>query len=426
MEEDKSRQTKDDSRKTMGLSLSDADDYHVNGQEPQAARRESSAVKSPKRGGRLVPFILGVLVCAAVVFTATEILGLGRFVSKERYDYYRDLDANYGKYYEIMKFIEEDPLAKKDVGEISDDELKEIVSSTGDPYAQYYTASEFTEFMKRYAGEYVGIGIIVSETDEGVLVMGVYKDSPAADAGMEPGDVIAKIDGKAARDVDDAVDRLSGEAGTPVEVTVKRGDEYIDMKMNRAKIDEPSVDYYRLESDPDIGYIWIASFITGTDRDFKAAVKDLKSQGCTSFIIDLRNNGGGLTDVSIDIADYLLPACRIMSEVSKSGAETVYTSKPSSAGIDYVVLVNGNTASASEILAAAIQDNNGGTIIGSKTYGKGVTQNTHRFDDGSAIKYTATEYFRPNGETVDGVGITPDIEAEGSEALDTAIEELEK
>ena len=170
----------------------------------------------------------------------------------------------------------------------------------------------------------------------------------------------------------------------------------------------------------------VKSYEKPSGKEFKAAVKDLKSKGCTKFILDLRDNGGGLTDPSIEIADYLLPACKIMSENTKDGSETVYNSKASSADLDMVILVNENTASASEILTAALQDNGAGTVIGTKTYGKGVTQMMHKFSDGTAVKLTVTEYFRPSGETVNGVGITPDIEAEDSEMLDKAIKELEQ
>ena len=427
MEEDRNRQTAEDNRKTLGLSLSDTDYYCLNGQEPAASyREEMHDTKDGKGRSAVLPFLLGVLACAAMICAATELFGLGRFVTKKQYDYYRDLDDSYGKYYEIMKLINEDPLAENEVKDISDDELKEIVAATGDPYAEYFTAEEYEEFEKKYAGEYIGIGIGVEQDGKEIIVRSVFEDSPAEKAGMQSGDVLAKIDGKVPEDVDDAIDLLSGDAGTPVTVTVRRGDENIELKMNRAKIDQDSVEYRKLEEAPDVGYIRISSFIKDTDKDFRMAVRELRDEGCTSFIIDLRDNGGGLTDSSIEIADYLLPACRIMSETTKSGAETVYTSKPSSAEINYVVLVNGNTASASEILTAAIQDNKGGTVIGEKTYGKGVTQTTHRFRDGSAIKITVTEYFRPNGEAVNDVGITPDIKADDDEAMDKALEELKQ
>jgi len=418
----------DDSRKTMGLSLSDADCYDVNAAEPEEETRDTEAVPPEKGRGRgfVLPFILGMICCALVLFALTEFLGLGKFVTRQKYRYYSDLDKNYGKYAEIMKLIDEDPVAKSDAGRISDDMLKEIVAATGDPYAAYYTAEEYAEFVKKYAGEYVGIGIGAVQDGDDISVMAVFEDSPAAEAGIEYGDVITKVDGKTPSDVDEVIEMISGDPGTPVTVTVRRGEEEIEFRMNRVKIDRSWVEYNEVDGTEDTGYIRIASFIEDTDRDFKAAVKELRNEGCTKFIIDLRNNVGGLTDTSIEIADYLLPECRIMSEKTKSGAETVYTSKASSAGIDYVVLVNEDTASASEILTAAIQDNHGGTVIGSKTYGKGVTQLTHKFSDGSAVKLTTTEYFRPNGGAVNEVGITPDIEAAGDEAMDKALEELGK
>jgi carboxyl-terminal processing protease len=186
------------------------------------------------------------------------------------------------------------------------------------------------------------------------------------------------------------------------------------------------VEYKVYEGHPDVGYISISTFRKDTAKDFKLAVRDLEAEGCDKFIIDLRENGGGLTNESLKIADYLLPACRIMTETTKNGKETVHNSKASSADLNCVVLVNGNTASASEILSAAIQDNDAGTIIGSKTFGKGVTQVTKKFRDGSAIKITSTEYFRPSGDKVNGVGITQDIETDDSGAMDKALEVLEK
>ena len=258
-----------------------------------------------------------------------------------------------------------------------------------------------------------------------IVIMTVFEGTPAEEAGILPDDIIVKVDGKEPKDVDEAVDMISGEAGTKVSVTVRRGEELIEFNLNRQRIETESVGYSVLEDHPDIGYISISSFIKGTGDDFKNAVNDLKSQGCDKFIIDLRDNGGGLTDESIEIADYLLPACRIMSENKKDGTETVYNSKESSADLDMVVLVNENTASASEILTAALQDNNAATIIGGTTYGKGVTQIVHQFNDGTAVKLTATEYFRPSGKTVQGVGITPDIEAYEDGYLDAALRELE-
>lgn len=417
-----------------GLGLSDVEDHNVNdGVQDEiifdtGEEEKADEGKKERRGVRrrlILAFLLGFAVCLAAVLAGVKIIGLGNFVPDSQYKYYSELDAEYGKYYEIMKMIGADPIAQTDPQELNDAELKEIVGSIGDPYAEYYTKEEYAELQKRYFGDYVGIGIGIVDVDGDIVIMTVFEDAPAEEAGIQPNDIILKVDGKEPKSVDEAVDMISGEAGTEVTVTLKRGDEVLDITLNRERIETESVGYTVLDGHPDVGYISISSFIKTTDEDFKDAVKDLQSQGCDKFIIDLRDNGGGLTDSSIEIADYLLPECRIMSENTKDGTETVYNSKASSADLDMVILVNENTASASEILTAALQDNKAGTVIGTKTYGKGVTQTLHQFNDGTAVKITATEYFRPSGKTVHGVGITPDIEAEGDDVLDAALKELE-
>ena len=375
---------------------------------------------------RRIFFALGFLCCLALIAIIYKFQTFGKFVPNSTYEYYKELEDNYGKYNEILRMIGEDPIATTQPGEIDDEKLKELVASIGDPYAQYFTAEEYKEFERTYAGDYVGIGIAVTDEDGKIVIKTIMDDGPAAEAGIEPEDVIVSVDGVNPKDSTEAVNMITGENGTSVTVTVDRGGEELDFTMNRAKIDHDSVTYEPLEENPKIGYIEITSFINGTAKDFKLAVRDLKNQGCEKFIIDLRNNGGGLTDESIEIADYLLPACTIMSEKTKNGEEKVYNSKESSADLEFVVLTSTNTASASEILSGAIQDNKGGLIIGEKTYGKGVTQLTRKFGDGSAVKMTITEYFRPSGKTVNGEGITPDIEVPAEEALDKAVEELSK
>ena len=429
MHEDLIKEINED--KKMGLDLSDTAYYNVDdgvNDEPLFLEDDPEPAGSPKKPGMRpgIPaaFILGVAACLAAIFLCTQVFGVWHFVKEDKYDYYTDLDKSYGKYYEIMKMIGQDPIAENEPEDIGDEELKKIVKSTGDPYAEYYTATEYAELEKRYMGDYVGVGIGVVQRDEDIVIMTVFDNTPAAEAGIKEEDIIVKVDGKKPADVDDAISMITGETGTKVKITIKRGEETLDFDLIRKKIETDSVAYDVLKDYPEIGYIVISSFIDGTDDEFKTAVKDLKSKGCTKFILDLRDNGGGLTNPSIEIADYLLPACKIMSENAKDGSETVYNSKASSADLDMVILVNGNTASASEILTATLQDNKAGVVIGSKTYGKGVTQMMHKFDDGTAVKLTVTEYFRPNGKTVNGVGITPDIEAEGEEVLEEALREL--
>ena len=430
--------------KKTGLELSDTAYYNVDDgvtDEPLTGDEEHEISasangkngkpakdKSGKGGKGLAVFwfLAGIFFCAFVLVMCTSVFRIGRFVRGEEYNYYTGLDDSYGKYYEIMEMICEDPLAERTPEELSDTTLKTLVSETGDPYGEYYTAKEYESVQRRYEGNFVGVGISIADEDGKFVIKTVFEDSPAEEAGIMPEDMILKVDGEEITSVDDAVDHITGEIGTKVVITLQRGDEVFDVEATRQQIETESVAYDVLEGRPEIGYIVISSFAKETDDDFKMAVKDLKSQGCTKFIVDLRDNGGGLTDSSIEIADYLLPSCNIMSEKTKAGKETVYNSDEVSADLDMVILVNENTASASEILTAALQDNNAATVIGTKTYGKGVTQLMHRFGDGSAVKLTVTEYFRPSGKTVHGVGITPDIEAEGDEVFEKAFEELEE
>ena len=380
---------------------------------------------APKTKYRIF-FMLGVICCLALLGAFYKFQTFGRFVTQGTYKYYKELDENYGKYNEILRMIGEDPIATTQPGEIDDVKLKELVESIGDPYAEYFTPEEYAEFEKHYKGDYVGVGIGVLDEEGKVVIKNVVEGGPADEAGIEPEDVILSVDGTMPKDSTEAVKLIAGESGKEVSIKVGRNDRELEFKMNRTRIENESVNYSELEPGSKIGYIKITSFIDNTAKDFKLAVRDLKSMGCDRFIIDLRDNGGGLTEESIAIADYLLPACKIMTEVKKDGSETVHNSKASSADLDFVVLTNANTASASEILAGALQDNKAGLIIGEKTFGKGVTQITRRFKDGSAVKITTTEYFRPSGESVNEIGITPDIEAAEEEAMDAAARELNK
>lgn len=386
--------------------------------------------EAPQETGRKrwswLSFIVGAALSFALLTALLRFALPVSFISNDQLAYYKELDSAYGKYNEILRLIGEDPIAQYTPQEISDDDIKKLIASIGDPYAEYYTPEEYEEFKKTFLGNYVGIGIIVAQIEDQIVIKGVFEDGPAAEAGIEVEDVIVEVDGKKPADVNDAVSMITGEAGTSVKIRVNRGGEDKEFTVTRAVIEEDSVAYDVYDKDKGIGYIRITSFIKGTNKDFKLAVKELKNKGCDKFIIDLRDNGGGLTDVSIDIADYLLPACRIMTETYKDGTEKVYSSDASSAGIKCAVLVNGNTASASEILTGALQDNNAATVIGSKTFGKGVTQMTHGFSDGSVVKLTVSEYFRPNGETVNGKGITPDVEADPTKTdiMEIAEEEL--
>lgn len=352
-------------------------------------------------------FVIG-FVLAAVLCVGYGLIS-GHFMNAEEYKFYKEYRSSYGKYYDLMKFLDEKALSKYEAGEMDDNVFRDIIASLNDPYAEYYTPEEYANFEKKFAESYIGIGIAVADTDGKVLIASVMDEAPAKEAGIKAGDIIVKVDGKKVKDSTDATTRIAGDVGTDVQVTIDREGTVKEFTVTRQKIVENSVKYSKLDEEKKIGCIQIGMFKEGTTKEFKNAVKDLKSDGYEKFVIDLRNNGGGSTLEAYKLADYLLPEGEVVSIKNKTGKPKAIKSDASCADFEYVVLVNENTASASEIVSCAIQDNDGGMIIGSKTYGKGVTQQTHKLSDGSVVKVTIEEYFRPNGDKVNGVGITPDI-----------------
>ena len=344
----------------------------------------------------------------------------GRILVGDSYDQFKQFKKTYSKYFYIENILDEEALeynsaSSDDLMKLDDKAYTKLIKSMNDPYASYFTVKQYESFERMFAESYDGIGVTIGDvtlkgSDEiRVLVYSVFEDSPAETAGIKPGDFINKVDGEKVKNSDDACDHMLGQAGTEVKVTVERDGEETTFTMNRAKIEEKPVKYKELDKKNKIGYIYVSTFKEGTCENFKLAVKDLQNAGYNKIIIDLRNNGGGMTYEAYNLADYLLPEGIIVTEKDKKGKENVHKSDASSTSIDYVMLVNKQTASASEIVACAIQDNKGGKIIGSKTYGKGVTQKTQKLADGSAIKFTIQEYFRPSGKTVNKVGVTPDI-----------------
>jgi carboxyl-terminal processing protease len=239
--------SKENEELRTGLDLSDTQDYDVlagiadesfGEGEPEKKEKGSSG---SNRG--VFAFTAGFISCLAVLFVLCYVFGLGMFLSKSQFEHYKELGNKYGKYEEIMQLIEDDPIADYDGDEMSDARLKEIVASIGDPYAEYYTADEYDDFLKRYLGDYVGIGIVVSEEDGKVVIMGLMKDKPAEEAGLKENDIIKAVDGKEPKDVDDAIDMISGEAGTPVTLTIERDGESFDVTLSRVRIEEESVYY---------------------------------------------------------------------------------------------------------------------------------------------------------------------------------------
>lgn len=295
--------------------------------------------------------------------------------------------------------------------------IRGYMEGLDDPYSVYYTEEEYASFMESAEGEYVGVGVQVSQNAETkiITVLDVF-DGPAKEAGIQQNDVITKVNGEdiTAQDIDTVVDKIRGEEGTEVTITVYRSSDAKehDYTMPRRKVENPTVEYKMLDNS--VGYVQISSFYEVTGEQFIAAIEDLNSQGMEGLVIDLRDNGGGLLDIAVEMLDYMLPAGKIVYTEDKDGNVTSeYNStddeqftKP------LVVLVNGYSASASEIFAGAIKDYGIGTLVGENTYGKGIVQRIFPLDDGSAIKLTIAKYFTPNGNDIHQIGIEPDVKVE--------------
>lgn len=323
-------------------------------------------------------------------------------------------------------------LNSKYVSEINEEDLlngaiKGYVSGVGDEYTQYFTRDEMEKFYQEIEGNYVGIGIymIKNTEDNTIVVLYPIEGSPAEQAGLQTGDIIKKVNGVeyTGDDFENISTYIKGKEGTKVNIEIDRNGENLTFEIERKKID-----LYPIESEilkNNMGYINITSFDSNSAKEFKSVYENLSKANITSLIIDLRNNGGGIVDEALDIADYILDKNQIiLISKDKDGNERIEKSKAKPiVNIPIVVLTNQNTASASEILTAALKDNNKATIVGEKTYGKGVIQELLTLSDGSGIKVTTEEYYTPNRHKINEVGIKPDVEIASSEQLIVEMEQ---
>ena len=318
---------------------------------------------------------------------------------------------------EIETLVQKYYLNEIDTEQVENYLYKGMIAGLDDAYAAYYTKEEYQSMMDSTNGSYYGIGVEMSQnmTTGIITITRVFEGSPAEEAGLLPGDVIYKVQDTevTGEDLTKVVSMVKGAEGTTVPISVAREGEsdYLTFDVERRTIEIATVEHRML--DGNIGYISIASFDDVTVNQFLTALEDLENQGETALIIDLRNNGGGLVSSAGSILDRLLPEGLIVytedkygnREELKSDAEN-YFDKP------LAVLVNGNSASASEIFAGAIKDYGIGTLVGTQTFGKGIIQKVYPLSDGTAVKLTVSKYYTPKGNNIHGIGITPDVEVE--------------
>ena len=340
----------------------------------------------------------------------------------------------------LQQIIDKYYLFDEDTTQVEDWIYKGMMFGLNDPYTTYYTAEEYQKLNEDTEGEYHGIGVMISQNrGTGLItVIKVFKDTPAAEAGMRPGDILYKVGDMEVTGMDMDIlvkDYIKGKDGSEVELTVFRQDEgeYVDLKMERRNVTVQTVEYQMLEDH--VGYIAVSQFDVVTADQFKAAVDDLEKQGMKKLVVDLRNNPGGVLGTVVDMLDYILPddlaiegdkdlvrtnpeATLLVYMADKNGkGEQEYASDGHSLDIPMAVLVNGESASASEVFTGAMKDYGRATIVGTKTFGKGIVQNLIPLDNGTAIKMTTAHYYTPSGFDLHGKGIEPDVEVELKEEL---------
>lgn len=323
---------------------------------------------------------------------------------------------------QIQALIETYYLDEIDTGQVEEYLYKGAVAGLGDIYGAYYTQQEYQSLMDTTTGSYYGIGVQISQNmSTGIITISqIFEGSPAEEAGLLPGDILYKI-GDAevtGEDLNKVVTLIKGEEFTKITVTVAREGEsgYLDFEVERRTVEVPTVESEMLEDQ--IGYIAISSFDDVTTEQFMEALDGLEGQGMEALIVDLRNNGGGLVSSVCAILDRLLPEGLIVYTEDKYGnREEEYSDAENYFDKPMAVLVNGNSASASEIFAGAVKDYGVATLVGTTTFGKGIVQKIYPLTDGTAVKLTVSKYYTPNGNNIHEIGIEPDVAVELDEEL---------
>ena len=336
----------------------------------------------------------------------------------------------YKKLVSLSEKINEDFYKKPDRDMLETGIYKGLFAGLGDVYSAYYTKDEMKQLLEASSGKYVGVGMTVGADKETgrIRVESTFDKSPAKEAGIQKGDFIVRVDGKSYtyQEMDIAVKNMRGKAGTSVKISLIRGNRQIEKIVVRRQITIQTIDSRVLENN--LGYISIKSFDEDTADDFRSALKNLEAKNIKGLIVDVRDDGGGLLDVVENIADRLLgKAVIVYTQDNKGNKEYLRSSDKEKISIPIVVLTNGNSASASEILTGAILDNKAGISVGTTTYGKGLVQQVVPLRDGTGYKLTTAQYFTPNGSYINEKGIKPTIEVkEEKDQLPRAISYLKE
>ncbi len=311
--------------------------------------------------------------------------------------------------YMIERYYYKDDINRED---LVDGIYQGLMDAVGDPYTSYYNADDFNTFMEQTTGAYYGIGAYVAQDTERNYpkINSPIPGSPAEEVGLRPNDIIYEVDGVSAygMDLDKVVSLIKGEEGTTVQMIIYRDGEYLEMTVQRRQVEIPTVEHEMLEDG--VAYIRIIEFDEVTPGQFKEALQTARNRGMRGLVLDLRGNPGGSVNAVVDIARMLLPEGLVVYTEDKYGKREEYSCDGNNEfELPLVVLIDGNSASASELLSGAIQDYHKGTLVGTTTFGKGIVQQMLTLRDGSAVKITISSYYTPNGRNIHGTGIEPDV-----------------
>ena len=375
---------------------------------------------------RIYKVTMLVILTAIITFMVTSI-GMYNYFSNLTLS--QDTDAISNKIEKVKRKLEEYYIGDFDTNKMIETAVKGYVEGVGDEYTEYLTLDEYDDLLISVTGDYVGIGIYMYQNNDGnIVVLSPMENSPAEEAGLEAGDIIVSINGEKCTEMDlnIAASKIKGEKGSTVELEIIRNNETIKKTVERRNVEIK--DSTSRVIDGNIGYIGLSTFDEGCAKNIESYLEEFKGQNINSVIIDLRNNTGGIVTEAIDFAELFVKKVDvIMRSYNKTDKETVYkSSSKKTVDMKVVLLVNEYSASATEIVTAALKDNNIATVVGTRTYGKGVMQEVlPMFNGASALKVTVEEFKTPNGDKINKVGITPDIEVEDNLETDED-EQLQK
>ncbi len=363
-------------------------------------------------------FILGVVSAAILVIG----IGAGIYFAMPNDTTVSEMSAK--KMTLMEQLVDAYYFGKIDKNKMTEGTYKGLIEGLDDPYSEYFTKEEYKDLQQESSGKYVGIGALVTQDDKNgiISIVKVLDKSPAKKAGLKKDDIIAQVDGKdvTGKELTKVVSKMKGKEDTKVTLKIldPKTAKYKTVTLVRKSVDSPSVDSKIIDKKNNIGYIAISEFDQNTAEQFEKHIKKLKKKKVKGIIFDLRYNPGGLYDTVVKMLDDILPEGVIVFTKDKNGNREEEKSDAKCLKLPIVVLQNEGSASAAEIFSGAIQDFKAGTIVGTKSYGKGVVQNTFPFTDGSALKLTIKKYYTPSGKNINGKGITPDVKVENDAKTD--------